>query len=55
MNLPQQPTFLSSAEAACIVLGARVPITLTSRADSASTRLASCSLGVRIARAGKAA
>jgi phosphate butyryltransferase len=53
--LAKQLTFLSGAEAAGIVLGARVPIILTSRADSASTRLASCSLGVLLARAGKAA
>ena len=47
--------FLAGAEAAGVVLGARVPIVLTSRADSASTRLASCALGVLMARAGKAA
>ena len=49
--LAKQLTFLSGAEAAGIVLGARVPIILTSRADSASTRLASCALGVLLARA----
>jgi phosphate acetyltransferase len=32
------------------VLGARVPIILTSRADSASTRLASCALAVLMVR-----
>jgi phosphotransacetylase/acyl dehydratase len=51
--LAKQLTFLSGAEAAGVVLGARVPIILTSRADSASTRLASCALAVLMARAGK--
>ena len=50
--LAKQLTFLSGAEAAGVVLGARVPIILTSRADSAHTRLASCALGVLMARAG---
>jgi phosphotransacetylase len=50
--LAKQLTFLSGAEAAGVVLGARVPIVLTSRADSAPTRLASCALGVLAARAG---
>ena len=53
--LAKQLTFLSGAEAAGIVLGASVPIVLTSRADSAGTRLASCAVGVLLARAGKAA
>jgi len=39
--LAKQPTLLSGA-----ALGARVPIILTSRADSASTHVASCALGV---------
>ena len=34
--------FLANADAAGIVLGARVPVTLTSRADSVSTRMVSC-------------
>ncbi len=50
--LAKQLTFLSGAEAAGVVLGARVPIILTSRADSAGTRLASCALAVLMARAG---
>ena len=53
--LAKQLTFLSGAEAAGVVLGARVPIILTSRADSAPTRLASCALGVLVVRAGAAA
>jgi len=51
--LAKQLTFLSGAEAAGVVLGARVPIILSSRADSANTRLASCTLGVLMARAGR--
>ncbi len=38
----KQLTFMADAEAAGIVLGARVPVVLTSRADSARARLASC-------------
>jgi phosphate butyryltransferase len=49
--LVKQMTFLSGAAAAGVVLGARVPIMLTSRADSAATRLASCSLAVLMSRA----
>lgn len=52
--LAKQLTFLAGAEAAGVVLGARVPIVLSSRADSESTRLASCALGVLVARAAKA-
>jgi len=48
--LAKQLSFLAGAEAAGVVLGARVPIILTSRADSASTRLASCALAVLMAR-----
>jgi phosphate butyryltransferase len=48
--LAKQLTFMSGAEAAGIVLGATVPIILTSRADSARTRLASCALAVLLAR-----
>ncbi|GLK83148.1 phosphate acetyltransferase [Ancylobacter defluvii] len=42
--LAKNLTFLSHADAAGIVLGARVPIILTSRADSVRTRLASCAV-----------
>ena len=48
--LAKQLTFMAGAEAAGLVLGARVPIILTSRADSAGTRIASCALGVLVAR-----
>jgi phosphotransacetylase len=44
--LAKQMTFSGGADAAGIVLGARVPIILTSRADSARTRLASCAIAV---------
>ena len=44
-------TFLAGADAAGIVLGARVPIILTSRADSVMTRLASCAVAVLVAQA----
>jgi phosphotransacetylase/acyl dehydratase len=50
--LGKQLTFLAGAQAAGVVLGARVPIILASRADSAATRLASCALAVLTARAG---
>ncbi|MCC2978262.1 bifunctional enoyl-CoA hydratase/phosphate acetyltransferase [Sphingomonas sp. PL-96] len=49
--LAKQLTFLGGADAAGIVLGARVPIILTSRADSLRTRLASCAVAVLLARA----
>lgn len=42
--LAKNLSFLSHADAAGIVLGARVPIVLTSRADSVRTRLASCAV-----------
>jgi phosphate acetyltransferase len=44
--LAKNLTFLSNADAAGIVLGARVPIILTSRADNVRTRLASCAVAV---------
>jgi phosphate acetyltransferase/phosphate butyryltransferase len=47
--LAKQLTFLANADAAGIVLGATVPIILTSRADPAATRLASCALAVIMA------
>jgi phosphate acetyltransferase len=42
--LVKQLTFLMHADAAGIMLGTRVPVILTSRADSRYTRLASCAL-----------
>ncbi|MCC5792409.1 MAG: bifunctional enoyl-CoA hydratase/phosphate acetyltransferase [Legionellaceae bacterium] len=47
--LAKQLSFLGHAEAAGIVLGARVPVILTSRADSLRSRLLSCALAVRMA------
>lgn len=49
--LAKQLIFLGNAEAAGLVLGARIPIILTSRADSMQTRLLSCALAVRVAHA----
>jgi phosphotransacetylase/acyl dehydratase len=48
--LAKQLSFLAGAEAAGVVLGARVPIILTSRADSARARLASSALALLMAR-----
>ena len=49
--LAKSLTFLAEADAAGIVLGARVPIILTSRADSVTTRLASCAVAALVAQA----
>jgi len=43
--------FLSNADSAGLVLGARVPIVLTSRADSVRSRMASCAAAVLYAAA----
>jgi phosphotransacetylase/acyl dehydratase len=48
--LAKQLIYLSGAEAAGIVLGARVPIVLTSRSDSVLSRLASSALAVLLDR-----
>jgi phosphate acetyltransferase len=47
--LAKSLSFLANADAAGIVLGARVPIILTSRADSVMTRLASCGIAALVA------
>ncbi len=52
--LAKSLSFLSGADAAGIVLGARVPIVLTSRADNLLTRLASCAVAVLFAAAQRA-
>jgi phosphate acetyltransferase/phosphate butyryltransferase len=44
--LAKQLEYLGDAQAAGIVLGARVPIVLTSRADSAHSRIASCAIAL---------
>jgi len=49
--LAKNLTFLARADAAGIVLGARVPIVLTSRADSVRARMASCAVAVLYAHA----
>jgi phosphate acetyltransferase len=46
--LAKSLSFLAGADAAGIVLGARVPIILTSRADALLTRLASCAVAVLV-------
>jgi len=48
--LAKSLTFLAGADAAGIVLGARVPIILTSRADSLIARMASCAVTVLVAQ-----
>jgi phosphate acetyltransferase len=53
--LAKSMSFMSGADAAGIVLGARVPIILTSRADALLTRLASCAVAVMVAAARRAA
>jgi phosphate butyryltransferase len=53
--LAKQLTFMANAEAAGVVLGARVPIVLTSRADSVRARLASCAVAALLARARRTA
>jgi phosphate acetyltransferase/phosphate butyryltransferase len=50
--LAKELTFLANADAAGVVLGASVPIILTSRADNARTRLASCAVAVILAAHG---
>lgn len=45
----KQLCYLAKADSAGLVLGARVPIILTSRADSAEGRLASCAVAVAFA------
>jgi phosphate acetyltransferase/phosphate butyryltransferase len=49
--LAKNLTFLSRADAAGLVLGARVPVVLTSRADNQRTRMASCAVAALYARA----
>ena len=49
--LAKSLSFLAKADSAGIVLGAKVPIILTSRADSVIARLASCAVAVLVAQA----
>ncbi|MBV6415490.1 MAG: Phosphate acetyltransferase [Steroidobacteraceae bacterium] len=48
--LAKQLEYLGRADSAGIVMGARVPIVLTSRADSRQSRLASCAIALLLAR-----
>jgi phosphate acetyltransferase len=51
-NMPAKSlTFLAGATAAGVVVGARVPIILTSRADSLTARMASCAVAALVAAA----
>ena len=49
--LAKQLSFLANADSAGLVLGARVPIILTSRADSVRSKIASCAVAVLAAHA----
>ena len=49
--LAKQLSFLANADSAGLVLGARVPIILTSRADSVRSRIASCAVACQVAHA----
>jgi phosphate acetyltransferase len=49
--LAKQLIFLAGADTAGVVVGARVPIVLTSRADSRPARIASCAVAVLMAHA----
>jgi phosphotransacetylase len=44
--LAKQLSFLANADSAGLVLGAQVPIILTSRADSVRSRIASCAVAM---------
>ena len=52
--LAKQLSFLANADSAGLVLGARVPIILTSRADSVRSRIASCAVAMLAAHARRA-
>jgi phosphotransacetylase len=47
----KQLSFLAKADSAGLVLGAKVPVILTSRADSLRSRVASCAVAVLAAHA----
>jgi phosphotransacetylase len=52
--LAKQLIFLANADSAGLVLGTRVPIILTSRADSVRSRIASCAVAALVAHARRA-
>jgi phosphate acetyltransferase len=54
-SLAKQLSFLANADSAGLVLGARVPIILTSRADSVRSRTASCGVALRMVHARRSA
>jgi phosphotransacetylase len=49
--IAKQLTFLANADSAGLVLGAKVPVILTSRADSVRSRIASCAVAMLVAHA----
>jgi len=49
--LAKQLSFLANADSAGLVLGAKVPVILTSRADSVRSRIASCAVATLMAHA----
>jgi phosphate acetyltransferase len=49
--LAKQLSFLANADSAGMVLGAKVPVVLTSRADSVRSRIASCAVAMLVAHA----
>jgi phosphate acetyltransferase len=53
--LAKELSSLANADAAGVVIGARVPIILTSRADNVRTRMASCAVAALCAHAGRMA
>jgi len=52
--LAKQLSFLANADSAGLVLGAKVPVILTSRADSVRSRIASCAVAKLVAHARRA-
>jgi phosphotransacetylase len=49
--LAKQLSFLANADSAGLVLGAKVPVILTSRADSVRAKIASCAVAALVAHA----
>ncbi len=47
--LAKQLEYMGDADSAGIVLGAKIPVILTSRADSRASRIASCAIAVMLA------
>ena len=53
--LAKELSFLANADAAGIILGARVPIVLTSRVDNLQARMECCAVALRCAHAHRSA